>query len=322
VGEDMHRIFRRLLDTATGETRSIIAVFIDIRDFSPFSQKYDSFDIAMFIKRVYINIIDSYFNFASFYKSTGDGLLLTIPFSANNMEEMIQKTIVNCMACHCEFSNICSGDHMINFTVPDRIGIGVARGSACCLISGKKIIDYSGRLLNLTSRLTALAKPSGIVIDQSLGINFLDKDTRNNFEKQDVYLDGIAEATPITVYFTKAFTKIPERNRRPIAEKSWQHKQDVRPLRDITKFHRFRYDLESEPTSAKDIEVTLTYPTIRKGKLQKGYTTALKFEDFEYRLEAGKPVVSLDLEKLRKRLEEDQVKQNMNVHIDIAYVEK
>jgi hypothetical protein len=98
--------------------------------------------------------------------------------------------------------------------------------------------------------------------------------------------------------------------------------RDVKPLRDITKFSRFRYDLESEPTSAKDIEVTITHPQMIKGKLQKGYATVFKFEDFEYRLEAGAPVVSLDLQKLRKRLEDDQVKQNMNVHIDIAYVEK
>jgi class 3 adenylate cyclase len=221
MGEDMHKIFRKLLDDATGVQHSIIAVIIDIRNFSPFSLKQDSFDIAMFLKRVYANIIDSYFDFASFYKSTGDGLLLTIPFSPSNIEEVAQKTIENCIACHRGFGNICSGDPMIHFPIPDKIGIGVARGSACCLISGKKTIDYSGRLLNLTSRLTDLAKPSGIVIDQSLGINLLDENTRNNFKEQDVYLDGIAEDTPITVYFTKKFTKIPERNSRPIAEKRW-----------------------------------------------------------------------------------------------------
>lgn len=318
----MHRIFRQALDTAAGEQRSIIAVIIDIRDFSPFSLKQDSFDIAMFLKRVYVSIIDSYFNFASFYKSTGDGLLLTIPFSPSNIKEAAQKTIENCIACHREFGNICSGDPMIHFPIPDKIGIGVARGSACCLTSGKKIIDYSGRLLNLTSRLTNLAKPSGIVIDQSLGINLLDENTKNNFKEQGVYLDGIAEDTPITVYFTKKFTKIPERNMRPIAEKRWKHKQDVRPFRDITKFRLFRYPLESEPTSANDIEVTITYPQMIKGKRQKGYETFFKFTDFKYELEADKPVVVLDLQKLRKQLEEDQVKQNMNVHIDIAYTGK
>lgn len=318
----MHKIFRKALDTASGEQRSIIAVSIDIRNFSPFSLKQDSFDIAMFLKRVYVNIIDSYFNFASFYKSTGDGLLLTIPFSANNIEEVAQKTIVNCIACHREFRNICSGDPMIHFSIPDKIGIGVAKGSACCLTSGKKIIDYSGRLLNLTSRLTDLAKPSGIVIDQSLGIDLLDKNTRNNFKEQDVYLDGIAQDTPITVYFTKKFTEIPERNRRPIEEKRWRHKKDVRLLRDIIKFSLFRLHLESKPTSAKDIEVTITHPKMIRGKREKGYEAYFKFTDFEYKLEAGEPFVVFDFQKLRERLEKNQVRKNMNVHIDIAYVEK
>jgi len=321
----MHKIFRKALDDATGEERSIIAVIIDIRDFSPFSKNHDSYDIAIFLKRVYMNIIDLYFNFASFYKSTGDGLLLTIPLSPSNLGEMVQKTIVNCIACHREFGNICSGDRMIHFTVPDKIGIGVARGSACCLVSGskkRKIIDYSGRLLNLTSRLTALAKPSGIVIDQGLGIDLLDGKTRKKFKEQDVYLDGIAEETPITVYFTKKFTKISERNKRPIAEERWRHKRDVKPLRDIIKSRRFGYYLESKPTSADDIEVRITYPKMRSGKHVKGYASVFRFEDFQYKLVTGNPVVILDFQKLRERLEKKQVRKNMNVYIDIAYVEK
>lgn len=321
----MHRVFRKSLDTASGEQRSIITVIIDIRDFSPFSLKQDSFDIAMFLKRVYINIIDSYFDFASFYKSTGDGLLLTIPFSANDLQEVAQKTIANCMACRRSFATICGDDPMITFPIPERIGIGVARGSACCLVAGskrRKIIDYSGRLLNLTSRLTALARPSGIVIDQSLGMDLLDEDTRKKFKKQDVYLDGIAEDLPITVYVTKRFTNIPERNRRPIKQKRWKHRRDTRVLRDLAKFHMFRYPLESEPTSAKDIQIQVSHPQMRKGKPVKGYTSFFTFTDFRYVLESGKPIVRLDFRKLRKRIEVDKVRRNMNINIDIAYPEK
>jgi len=318
----MHRIFREALDTATGEERSIIAVIIDIRGFSSFSKNQDSYDIAMFLKRVYINIIDSYFEFASFYKSTGDGLLLTIPCSPSNIGEMAQKTIKSCIACHREFGNICSGDHMIYFAVPDKIGIGVARGSACCLISGNKILDYSGRLLNLTSRLTDLARPSGIIIDQSL-IGLLDEDTRNNFKEKNVYLDGIAEDTPITVYFIKKFTRIPERNMQPIAGKKWKHLQHVLTFGDIIKATQstpwFRYYLESEPTSAGDIEVTVNHNRVTKGRIEKGYNLIHDFEDFTYNLEAEKPIVRLNFTKLSELLNEYKVKKTMNVYIDIGY---
>lgn len=316
----MHRIFRKALDTATGNVHTIIAVIIDIRDFSPFSLDRDSVEIALFLKRVYINIIDSYFDFASFYKSTGDGLLLTIRLDKNDIAEVTQKTIANCLACHRGFGNICSSDRLINFTVPNKIGIGVARGAACCLTSGRRIIDYSGRLINLTSRLTALARPSGIVIDQSLGIDLLDERTRNNFKEQDVYLYGIAESTPIKVYFTDKFTRIPERNKRTITEETWQHTTDVKPFSDIAKSGRFLYVLKSKPISDESIEVKIFHPKITRGKIHEGYNTMFYFKDFKYRLITGKPVVSLNFEKLRKELEKNKVKKDMKVYIDIAYI--
>ena len=125
----MHRLFRKALDDATGVSHFIIAVIIDIRGFSALSQIRESPDTAMFIKRVYMKMIDSYFGFASFYKSTGDGLLLTIPFNKINLKEMFQTTVASCMACHSEFGNTCKNDPMIYFKVPDKIGIGTARGT-------------------------------------------------------------------------------------------------------------------------------------------------------------------------------------------------
>lgn len=318
----MHRIFRKTLDTATGVSKFVIAVIVDIRDFSAFSQTRESPDTAMFIKRVYMKLIDSYFNFASFYKSTGDGLLLTIPFNESNLKEMAQKTVASSIACHSDFANICGGDPMIYFKVPDKIGIGIARGTACCLVSGETIIDYSGRLLNLTSRLTDLARPSGIVIDQSLGITLLDKNTRNNFKGQDVYLDGIAEDEPIQVYFIREFTTIPKRNTQPIAAKRWRHVEAKEPFRDILKFSEFRYDLETEATGHEDIRVIVTHNRVTNGRVDKKYASIFDFHDFSYKVEAGKPIVWLNFEKLSESLKRNGVKKNMYVQIDIAYVEK
>ena len=74
----MHKIFKEALNDATGVSQHVIVGIIDIRGFSKFSQQCDAVDVAAFIRKVYMKIIDSYFSFASFYKSTGDGLLLTI----------------------------------------------------------------------------------------------------------------------------------------------------------------------------------------------------------------------------------------------------
>lgn len=318
----MHRIFRKALDDATGESKFVIVVFVDIRGFSAFSQICESPDTAMFIKRVYMKMIDTYFNFASFYKSTGDGLLFTIPFTEKTLKEMSQKTVESCIACHSEFGGICSGDPMICFSVPDKVGIGVARGTACCLTSGDTTIDYSGRLLNLASRLTGLARPSGIVIDGKFGIDLLSDEQRSSFEEVSVYLDGIAEDKPVQIYLTKEFTVIPERNTKPIAEKRWRHIQEVKPHRDLLKFDTYRYYLESEPVSPDDIKVTVVYPKVISGKVESGSGSVLDFDDFKYTMDAGKPTVHLNYKKLSETLKRDQVKKNMNVTIDIAYAEK
>ncbi|MFC1927351.1 hypothetical protein ACFLW7_02085 [Chloroflexota bacterium] len=319
----MHRIFRKALDNATGVSEFVIVVIIDIRGFSVFSQARESPETAMFIKRVYMKLIDSYFDFASFYKPTGDGLLFIIRFDESTLKEMAQKTVAGCMACHAEFGNICDDDPMIYFKVPNKIGIGVARGTACCLVSGDVTIDYSGQLLNLTSRLTGLARPSGIVIHGNFGIDILDESMRSSFQDQDVYLDGIAEHKPIRIYFTKESTIIPKRNREPIVAEKWRHKKDVKPFRDILRCTQwFRYYLESEPASAEDIKVTVKYPSVVDGKTEEDYEIGITFQDFKYEREAGKSCIRLNFPKLSKRLQADSVGEDMDIHIDIAYVER
>ena len=238
------------------------------------------------------------------------------------MKEMSQKVIASCIKCHSEFGTLCDGEPSINFDVPRKIGIAVARQSACCLISGETVIDYSGRLLNLTSRLNDLARPSGIVIDGGFGINLLSDEQRSQFEEATVYLDGIAEDEPIQVYFTKEFTTIPKRNKQPIAEKRWQHVEESKPYRELLKRWSFIYDLKSEPLSPDDIKVTVRYPKVIQGRIQKGYFKFHDFGAFKYKMEAGKPCVVVDFKELCRRLEQRQVGKNMNVTIDIAYVEK
>ena len=317
----MHRIFRKALDAARGNSQFIIVVMTDVRGFSAFSQNCESPDTAMFLKRVYIKMIDAYFNFASFYKSTGDGLLLTIPFNESNLREMSQKTVESCIACHSEFGHICNKDPMIRFKVPDKIGIGIARGTACCLISGRKIIDYSGRLLNLTSRLMDLARPSGIVIDSSFGIDLLDDKTRQLFNGQEIYLDGIAEEESMQVYYTKKFTTIPQRNRRPISVKRWHYIEDEKRFRELLKLGRFGYDLEYK-TTGEDIKVTVEHAEVTDGKVSKKYKRIIPFEGFTYALEAAKPTLWVNFPQLCEILKRGQVKNNMKVFISIAYVER
>lgn len=268
----MHRLFRKALDNSTGESKSVIAVIVDIRDFSGFSQQCESVDVAAFIRKVYMKIIEEYFSFASFYKSTGDGLLLTIPWTEKNLQQVSQEVIASCIACHSQFAEICSGDPAINFEVPDKIGIGVARGSACRLVSGKRTIDYSGRLLNLTARLTDIARPSGIVIDGAFVIDLLTEERRKIFEEDKVYLKGIHEKEPIQIYFTPEFTAIPEYNKQPIVSERWREQKYVNTFRRLLKLKPWLfYYLKSEPHSANDIVVNIKHDKAVNGVIDTAY---------------------------------------------------
>lgn len=318
----MHRLFRKALDNATGESKSVIAVIIDIRDFSGFSQRCESVDVAAFVRKVYMKIIDDYFSFASFYKSTGDGLLLTIPWTDKNLQQVSQEVIASCIACHSQFSEICSGDPTINFEVPKKIGIGVARGSACRLVSGKRTIDYSGRLLNLIARLTDIARPSGIVIDGAFIIDLLTEEQRKVFEEDKVYLKGIAEEEPVKIYCTPEFTLLSKYNKQPIVSKRWREQSDVILFGDMLKLDRFNYYLESEPLSPDDIIVNIKHSKVINGEISSEYYRTYDFLQFLYKLDRGKPLVIVDFPKLCKKLEQERVKEEMEVNITVAYVEK
>jgi len=64
--------FRDLLAEAQGRSEFVIVVVADVRGFSAFSKRHESTDIAMFIKRFYMRLMDDYFANASFYKTTLD----------------------------------------------------------------------------------------------------------------------------------------------------------------------------------------------------------------------------------------------------------
>ncbi|HEX3254081.1 MAG TPA: hypothetical protein VHS05_31890 [Pyrinomonadaceae bacterium] len=142
-------------------------------------------------------MINQYFKSANFVKPTGDGLLMTFPYTETNLLEVSETVINACITCLNEFPTICKNDPMINFETPTAIGFGIARGTACCLYSGEETLDYSGHLLNLASRLNDLARPSGIVIDGGFLESVIPGTSRALFEDQEVYVRSIAEEAPI-----------------------------------------------------------------------------------------------------------------------------
>jgi len=261
------RSLRAMLQHAKGQSSSIIAVTADIRDFSSFSKTVDSLEVAYFIKRVYLSLIDDYFPDATFYKPTGDGLLIVLTYEETTLAEFANSAINSAFKAIRDFPKLCLWDPAINFPVPDRLAIGIARGSACCLTSNGEIIDYSGKVLNLSSRLVDFARPQGLVIDSSFKLELLKPQLRKQFEHEDVFIRGVSERTPSRIYFQKSNVTIHPNAKKPLSKSNFQQRKESVQLKSLAlRGERFRYELPGTPSPSSLVNLELHYPQYKSGK--------------------------------------------------------
>jgi len=319
----VHKELKALLPKATGRSEFIIALMIDIRGFTSFSMSRESSEAAIFLKKVYQTILDKYFPEAAFFKLTGDGLVIIVPYTEEGLKESCTNMVKKCLDLIRDFSSLCNGDPAIYFVVPRKVGIGLSRGAATCVISGDKVLDYSGRVLNLASRLTDIARPSGIVCDAKFGIELLPHELKEQFLQDSVYLRSIAENTPIGIYYTKEHTTIPAFNKTPIEETKWETSRIFFTLKQIKDMRpKFGYYLPTEPIDPKQIKVVIIHPKTKRGTRIKGISTRWNFRGFRYRLDAAKPRVTMNFKMLARKLRLRGVKQRWKVTIEVSYPKK
>ncbi|MDH3892720.1 MAG: hypothetical protein OEV49_16790 [candidate division Zixibacteria bacterium] len=316
----MHKTFRRLLEKATGASEHVIAANIDVRSFTEFGKRVESPDTAMFIKRVYMTIIDEYIPDLSYYKPAGDGLLVVVPYDQWTLKDRARDTVKWCLSLVKKFNTICRNDPMINFAVPDKIGIGLCRGPVTKLIAGRTILDYSGTVLNVASRLMDIARPSGIVFDEGFGLELLHPSTRKLFAKESVFIKGVAEHKPMSIHYTVQNTRVGTSYKKPLAAVQWETETDQLALKEIkARQKRFSYDLKKEPLDPAQLKVKVTFPHVHSGRKKKGLVSFVDFDSYRFDTEAGQPFVEIDYDALAKMLASHEVKDNMQVTIDIKY---
>lgn len=312
---------RQALEDAQGQSEWVIVVVADIRGFSAFSQRRESPDVAMYIKRVYMRLIDDYFPGATFYKATGDGLLMTVRYEERNLKEKAQQTVENCLRCLREFAEICSGDPMVNFPAPDKIGFGIARGTTCCLVSRGTILDYSGHLLNLATRLMDLARPSGIVLDGGVELGLLDDDTAQLFEPHDVYVRSVAEAEPTRVYVLKGVVQIPEEAKRPIALEQWETVEVPTQVKQWKAYLPQRRVRLPKPVKRPDgVRVDLRHQRVRGGKVVPGILMTSSFTDFRVEVLGNEYSVVCDVNRILQYARSNKLRQDATLTALVYYV--
>lgn len=301
----MHREFRKLLSAAKGVSEFPIALNVDIRGFSKWSG--DSAESGLFIKKVYIRLIDEFFGDASFYKATGDGLLVLLPVDEHDPQKAVRSAVNTALEIVAGFPTLTKGDPMINFSTPEAVGVGLARGPASRLVSGRKTLDYSGTTLNLASRLMDLARPSGVVMDGRFGIELLTPTVAKRFDQETVFPKGVAPSSGIQVFFTPEWTEISPSAKKPLDTLEWGFgtlEGTCTELREIS--GTFKIQLDSVPRDPGELKCFVRHPTPTKGgrKHPERYSSLdLDAKDFRYEMSPDGPAVVVKMPAVVRALD-------------------
>jgi class 3 adenylate cyclase len=300
------KILRERLENATGQPEHVIAVNLDIRGFSSFCERNESANVVTYIREACKNLIDRYFPQAPFIKMTGDGLLVVSPCEKGKLDEDANYALNACQKVHQSFPSLVD-DPMVNIKKPQKIGIGLSRGAAFRIVANGETLDYSGRVLNLASRLMNLARPGGIVFDcEFLNGIAAPSDLEKAFSKSKVWLWGIAERDPIEVYYSKAYgTSIPAMYKKRLDVRKWRTVREAASFESIESNAKndllMQFTLDKEPRDADEIVFMVGYPRDLASKSGSKYHVLAR-EVFEYRFEGGEPKVQIDARFLEDRL--------------------
>lgn len=260
--EQLHDQLRALLPAAHAESCKIVATFLDIRGFSAFAERTESFDTALYLRTIFSAILAD-FEDAAFFKPTGDGLLLVheLPADTDAMTALVNSVLRRCADLAENFAHITADDVNMHFEVPAQLGVGVARGSATRLVSGSLVLDYTGRCLNLAARLMDKARPSGVVFHDRLAAKLLDQSVSPRFTSDEVFIKGIAEADPLEIFTTKG-VEITRADREPISDVDtvWGDPVEL-SVEKVRGLAGYRFYLPRKPRSYEFASVWVDYPT-------------------------------------------------------------
>jgi class 3 adenylate cyclase len=303
------------LRTARGESCQVLAVFVDVRGFSTFAGVAESTDTALFLRTMYTRLIDNYFLDADFFKPTGDGLMIVRELTAD-ADELIARTqqwVASSLKLIEEFSHISDDDLLINIAVPDRVGVGIARGAATKLVDEEgTTIDYSGRCLNLAARLMDLARPEGVVFQDKHAVALLGEDLAQRMSTDEVYIRGIADSDPMKVYLSSEWVKVPAIAKAPIAyEPSFDSSTKLK-VATVKANSSYLIGVERKPKPGATITVAVEYEPFNDDGTSREEIATDRLPG-EYVPEPNGDFVRVHLAGLRDSLVDDHVPDTQDV---------
>jgi hypothetical protein len=134
----------------------------------------------------------------------------------------LSSLLTNCISLVETFGEIAAGDVMVTGPAPEKLGIGLARGTATRLVSEGMVLDYTGRCLNLAARLMDKARPSGVVFHDDHAAELMDETIAARFSRDNVCIRGISEQNPLPIYITEPVLIRPA-DREPSLDSDYQY---------------------------------------------------------------------------------------------------
>jgi class 3 adenylate cyclase len=320
----MHRKFRELLSTANGRSEFVVAANLDIRGFSDWSRRVESSQTILYLTKVYPKLIDQYFADTWFFKPTGDGLLLVRPFVESELAKLVNETVQNSFRIVETFATLCQDEPMVNFPVPSTVGIGLALGAASRLVSQEgeteRTLDYSGRVLNLASRLMELARPRGVVLEGGLGKGLLSSSIEERLTVARGYMRGVSPDDEVEILFDAALTTIPESYSKRPGDVEWRSNETTLTLQELERYEMAHlFYLDAKPSDASSIRCTFQHDAVTSAGRKNCKKSVKGSFEHKYFEDAGKPVVGVDFPTLAPHLRKNRVKGPWPVTVRIDY---
>jgi len=85
----VHRAVRKLLPDTEGASEWVVAINFDIRGFSSAMSANPS-ETALYLKKLYARVLDTFFEDHSFFQPTGDGLFVVVPFKEPELHSEVR----------------------------------------------------------------------------------------------------------------------------------------------------------------------------------------------------------------------------------------
>jgi hypothetical protein len=135
-----------------------------------------------------------------------------------------------------------------------------------------------------------LARPRGVVFDDTLGIQLLRADVAKRFQPEQVYIKGLAEREPLRIHYTKERTQILNSSKQPLDQIRWEEQRDTVTLSSMRTREIFRIPLIKHSSDPAAIRLQFEFQELDTTGKQTGLLTVVHSDsdDFKYVSEAGK----------------------------------